>query len=108
MSQTKEKCESLALSPLLCSVLLFLFRTNGKKGHLDEKDFRHSYGNIFQNWHSESYLITAMLKVPSQQFTTHIENSKILFKDTLQMNNLQIWINVRVKPFSKTSVYVSA
>ena len=50
-----------------CLLLLFLFRTNGKKGHLDKNDFRHCYGNFFWKWYSESYLITAMFKVPSQQ-----------------------------------------
>ena len=51
-----------------CSSFLFLFRTNGKKGHLDRNDFCHCYGNFIQKWHSEKYLITAMLKVPSQEF----------------------------------------
>ena len=46
-----------------CSSLLFLFRTNGKKGHLNENDFRHCYGDFIRKWHSESYLITAMFKV---------------------------------------------
>ena len=50
-----------------CSLLLFLFRTNRKEGHLDENDFCHFYGIFFRKWHSESYLITAMYKVPSQQ-----------------------------------------
>ena len=49
-----------------CLLLLILFRTNGKKGHLDENDFRQYDANFFQKWHSESYLITAMFKVPSQ------------------------------------------
>ena len=49
------------------SLLLLLFRTNGKKGHLDENRFRRCYGNFFWKWHSESYLITAMFRVPSQQ-----------------------------------------
>ena len=31
-----------------CLLLLFLFRTNGKKGHLDESDFCHCYGNFFE------------------------------------------------------------
>ena len=51
-----------------------LFTTNGKKGHLDENDFRYCYGNFFLKSHSESYLITAIFRVPSQQlqgtFTT--------------------------------------
>ena len=50
-----------------CLSLLFSFRTNGKKGHLDENDFRQCYGNFSQKWYFESYLITAMFKVPSQQ-----------------------------------------
>ena len=65
-----------------CLLLLFLFRTNGKKGHLDEKDMRHCYGNVFRKWHSESYLITAMLKVLSQQIrgtlTTEFWNPRVL------------------------------
>ena len=55
-------------------LLLFLFRTNGKKEHLIKNDFRHCYDNVFRKWHFGSYLITAMFKVPSQQmrgtFTT--------------------------------------
>ena len=74
MWQTKEKHDCLYwvdLWPLngvkmtwyfACLLLLILFRTNGKKGHLDENDFRHCDGNFFQMWHSESYLITAMFK----------------------------------------------
>ena len=78
MSQTKEKHHSLFWVDLSfkcyeetwyskCLLLLFLFRTNGKKEDLDENDFRHCHGNFFWKWHSESYLITAMFKVPSQQ-----------------------------------------
>ena len=75
----KEECDSLVLSRSdlwmiwkmscysACLLLLFLFRTNDKKGHLDENGFRHYYGNVFRKWHSESYLITAMFKVPSQE-----------------------------------------
>ena len=50
-----------------CLLLLFLFRTNGKKENLDENGFRHCNGTFFRKWHSESYLITAMFKVPSQE-----------------------------------------
>ena len=28
---------------------LFLFRSNGKKEHLDENDFFHDYGNYFKS-----------------------------------------------------------
>ena len=30
-------------------IFIFIFRTNGKKEHLDEKDFRHGYGNYFES-----------------------------------------------------------
>ena len=29
--------------------LLFLFRSNDKKEHLDKNDFRHGYGNYFKS-----------------------------------------------------------
>ena len=77
--QTKEKCDSLVLSRSgfwivwrchgIRRVFIFLFRTNGKKGHLDENGFHRCYGNFFWKWHSEKYLITAMFKVLSQRAT---------------------------------------
>ena len=71
MSETKGDCLILSRSDFdlnrMCLLLLFLFRTNGKKGQLDEKDFHHCYGIFFPRGHSESYLITAMFEVPSQQ-----------------------------------------
>ena len=30
-------------------VFIFLFRSNGKKKHLDENNFRHGYGNYFKS-----------------------------------------------------------
>ena len=48
-------------------IVAILFRINGKNGHLDKNNYRHCYGIFFRKWHSESYLITAMFKVPSQQ-----------------------------------------
>ena len=50
-----------------CLLLSFFFRTNGKKGHLDENGFRHCYGNFFRKRYSKSYLISPMFKVFSQQ-----------------------------------------
>ena len=57
MTQTKGKWSSLALSRLVrrCHGIpyfhfyYFFFRTNGKKGRLDENDFRHGYGNYFES-----------------------------------------------------------
>ena len=42
-------------------VFIFLFRTNCKKEHLDENDFRHGYGNHFESavlkviWYQQEY-----------------------------------------------------
>ena len=47
-------------------IFIFLFRTNGKKRHLDENDFR-TIIVVTPKCHSESYLIAAMFKVPSQE-----------------------------------------
>ena len=30
-------------------IFTFLFRSNGKKEHLDENDFRNGYGNYFES-----------------------------------------------------------
>ena len=30
-------------------IFILLFRTNGKKEHLDENDFRRCYGNFFES-----------------------------------------------------------
>ena len=50
-----------------CSLLLFLFRTNGKKRYLDGNGFRDRNSNFFRKCHPESYLITTMFIVPPQQ-----------------------------------------
>ena len=65
MTQTREQWDSLVLRradfcmverchgiPCFCFfiiILFFLFRSNCKKEHLDEKDFRHGYGNYFKS-----------------------------------------------------------
>ena len=56
-----------------CSSLLFLFRTKGKKRHLDENDFRHNYGNFIRKQHSESYLIID--QVPSQELLATLKTA---------------------------------
>ena len=80
----------------LCLLLLFLFRTNGKKGHLDENDLRHCYDNFFRKWHSESCLITAMFKLPFHQLRGR------LTIDTLEFYILPTWIKMRAKSFIKS------
>ena len=66
----------------VCLLLLFLYRTNGKKGHLeDENDFCHCYSKFFER---------AILKSTCHNFvyslfstiTRHIDNS--ILKGTLQ------------------------
>ena len=52
---------------VFCVFIVIIFKSNDKKRHLDANDVRHCYGNFFRKWHSESYLITAMFKVPSQE-----------------------------------------
>ena len=71
-------------------VFSFLFRTNGKKEHLDEKDFLHWYGNfskvLFWKLLDHSYV--------SRSFSTiarHIANS--ILKNTQQLKILS-WINM--------------
>ena len=83
-----------------CLLLLFLFRTNGKKGHLDENNFRPCYHNIFRKWHSQ--LDHSQVQSPSSINTRHIANS--ILKNTLQFFILRTWINMRAKSFIKTSV----
>ena len=56
-----ELYEDAMVFRVLLFIILFLFRTNAKKGYLDENVFWHSY-------HFESYLITAMLKVPNKKY----------------------------------------
>ena len=82
----------------VCLLLLFLFKTNDKKGHLDENELV----IFFQKWHYESYLITAMFKVPSQQLRGTLTAAfwRILY------SWIQTWINIRVKSFVKTSVKI--
>ena len=85
-----------------CLLLLFLFRTNGKKVHLDENDFRPCYGNLFRKWHSR--LDHSQAQSPSSN-TRQIANS--ILKDTLQFFILRTWINMHAKSFVKTLVNVT-
>ena len=79
------------------SSLLFLFRINCKKGHLDKKDFCHCYGNLFQKWHSESYFDHSYVKSSFSIITRHIESS--ILKGILQLNISRTWINISAKSF---------
>ena len=70
----------------------FLFRTNGRKEHLDENDFGHGYGSYFES---------AILKVTwyrlCSMFVCNIYEAhwQRHLKSTLQLKILQKWINIR-------------
>ena len=85
MNQTREKLNSLVLSRadfwmiwechgIPCFHFDFLSRNNGKREQLDEKDFRHCYGISFLKVSLWKYLMTAMLKVLTQQLR-HLQTS---------------------------------
>ena len=73
MNQTREKLGSLTFEwyeeNMVFRVLIFivLFRTNVKKGLLDENDLQMVLWQFFRKCHSERYFITAMLKIHSQR-----------------------------------------
>ena len=87
-----------------CLLLSFLFRTNGKKGELDENDVRHGYCIFFES----GILKVTWSQLSSKSLSTitrHIDNS--ILKDTLQFYILRAWINMLAKSFIKTSVNVT-
>ena len=80
MSQTKEKCGKKIIfewyeDAMRFRVFILIVFVNGKKEHMDENDFRHCYGNFIRKQHSESYLITAMFKVPSQELEATLKTT---------------------------------
>ena len=84
------------------SLLLFLFRTNGKKGRLDENDFRHCHGIFFAKVALWKLLDHSYVESSFPIIMRHIENSTL--KDTLQLNIFRTWINLRATSFINTSV----
>ena len=87
-----------------CLLLLFLFRTNGNKGDLDENDICHGYG-IFVKSGILKLLDPSYLQSPFSTIKRHIDNS--ILKDTLQFYFLRTWINMSAKSFIKISVNVN-
>ena len=77
-------------------IFYFLFRSNGKKEHLDESNFRHGYDNFFKS---------AVLKVTWFQLcsTTFLDNYEAHWqrhlKDILQLKILRTWINIQANSF---------
>ena len=114
MCQTKKKHDSLVLSRFdLWMVwrchgiprVIFLFRSNGKKGHLDKNDFRHCNGNFFSKVAFWKLLDHSYVQSPFSTNTRHIDNS--ILKDTTLFSILRTSMNMRAKSFIKTSVNVT-
>ena len=85
-------------------IVIFLFRTNGKIGDLNENDFLQGYGIFFES----GILKVTWSQLSSKSLSTitrHIDNS--ILKDTLQFYILRTWINMCAKSFIKTSVNVT-
>ena len=106
MSETKGDCLILSRSDFdlnrMCLLLSFLFRTSGKKGQLDEKDFHHCYGIFFPERAFWKLLDHSYVRSSFSTITIHIDNS--LLKDALQFNILRTWMNIRAKSFIKSLV----
>ena len=104
-----------------CSLLLFLFTTNGKKRHTWMRTTSVTVMVVFfksgilkVTWSQLcsfssqlcSYLITPMItNSPFSTIPRHIDNS--ILKDILQLYILRTRINMRAKSFIKTSVNVT-
>ena len=80
--------------------LFILFRSNVRKGYLDESDFRHCSGNLFQSAIPKSQLNSSLFLT-----ITRYINYNIL-KDTLQLKILRTWIKIRANSFIKTLVNI--
>ena len=54
-------------------IFVFLFRTNGKEEHLDESNFRHSYGNYLKSAIREVKVLSQQLQgILTMTFERHI------------------------------------
>ena len=74
----------------------FLFRSNNKKKHLDENDFRHGYDNYFKS----AVLKVTWYQLRSKSFLDNYEaHWQRHLKDTLQMKILRTWINIHANSF---------
>ena len=78
------------------SCFIFLFRSNGKKEHLDENDFRHGYGKLFPKFSSDSYLISVIFKVLSQQLRGTLTTA---FERYFTVEVLRAWLNIHANSF---------
>ena len=75
---------------------IFCLEPNSKKGNLDENNFRPCYGSFFRKCRSESYLLTAIFKVFSQQIWDTLTTA---LRDNLQLKILLTGINISANSF---------
>ena len=77
-------------------IFILLFRTKGKKEHLDENDFRQGYGNYFES----ATLKATWYQLWSKFFLNNYEwHRQRYLKDTLQLKILQTCISIRPNSF---------
>ena len=77
-------------------IFYFLFRSNGKKKHLDENNFRHSYDNYFKS----AVLKVSQFQLHSTFFLSNYEaHWQRHLKDILQLKILRAWINIQANSF---------
>ena len=73
-------------------IFIFLFRTNGKKEHLDENNFLHYYGNFFEGAIGKVALSQPCFNFFLNNYDAHSQRH---LKNTLQSKTLQTSINIR-------------
>ena len=81
-------------------IFTFLFRTNGKKKHLDKTDFRHCYGDFFEAATRDHKNTWSQLYVEGffSSGTRNIDNN--FFKDNTQLKILHAWNKICFNSFS--------
>ena len=99
MTKAREKWDSLVLSRAgFCMVgrCRGILWSNGKNKHLNENEFRHSYGNYFRS----AVLKVTWFQLCSKFFLNNYEaHWQRHLKYTLQMKILRTWINIDANSF---------
>ena len=98
MTLTREKWDCVILSRAEFGrwKVHFFVRSNNKKEHLDENDFRHCYGNYFRS----VILKVTWFQLCSKFFLNNYEaHWQRYLKDTLQLKISRTWININTNSF---------
>ena len=85
-------------------IFTFLFRTNGKKKHLDKTDFRHCYGDFFEAATRDHKNTWSQLYVQGffSSSTRNIDNN--FFKDNTKWKILHAWNKIRLSKHQETKI----